>query len=85
MGENIKLARLRRKFSSQQVADRANISSPTLSAIKQGKPTVSIGSYLLNTFNKTLCKVLTVFNKYAVCIDYLLLQFPVEAVFLILY
>lgn len=47
MGVNIKLARLRRKFSSQQVAERANISRPTLSAIEKGKPTVSIGSYLL--------------------------------------
>ena len=47
MGENIKLARLRRKLSSQQVAERANISRPTLSAIEKGKPTVSIGSYLL--------------------------------------
>lgn len=47
MGENIKLARLRRKFSPEQVAERANISRPTLSAIEKGKPTVSIGSYLL--------------------------------------
>lgn len=47
MGENIKLARLRRKFSAEQVAERANISRPTLSAIEKGKPTVSIGSYLL--------------------------------------
>jgi len=47
LGENIKLARLRRKFSSQQVAERANISRPTLSAIEKGKLTVSIGSYLL--------------------------------------
>ncbi|MGV8944903.1 MAG: helix-turn-helix domain-containing protein [Lutibacter sp.] len=47
MGENIKLARLRRKFSSEQVAERANISRPTLTAIEKGKPTVSIGSYLL--------------------------------------
>ncbi len=47
LGENIKLARLRRKFSSQQIAERANISRPTLSAIEKGKPTVSIGSYLL--------------------------------------
>ena len=47
IGENIKLARLRRKFSSQQVAERANISRPTLSAIEKGNPTVSIGSYLL--------------------------------------
>lgn len=46
MGENIKLARLRRKLSSEQVAERANISRPTLSSIEKGKPTVSIGSYL---------------------------------------
>jgi transcriptional regulator with XRE-family HTH domain len=47
MGENIKLSRLRRKFSAEQVAERANISRPTLSAIEKGIPTVSIGSYLL--------------------------------------
>ncbi|NEM97210.1 helix-turn-helix transcriptional regulator [Pontibacter burrus] len=47
MGENIKLARLRRKLSSEQVAERANISRPTLVAIEKGSPTVSIGSYLL--------------------------------------
>lgn len=47
MGENIKLARLRRKFSAEQVAERANISRPTLSAIEKGMPTVSIGYYLL--------------------------------------
>ena len=47
MGENIKLARLRRKLSSEQVSERANISRPTLTAIEKGSPTVSIGSYLL--------------------------------------
>jgi len=47
MGENIKLARLRRKLSSEQVAERANISRPTLVAIEKGSPSVSIGSYLL--------------------------------------
>ena len=46
MGENIKLARLRRKLSSEQVAERANISRPTLSSIEKGSPTVSIGAYL---------------------------------------
>ena len=47
LGANIKLARLRRKLSAEQVAERANISRPTLSAIEKGAPTVSLGSYLL--------------------------------------
>jgi transcriptional regulator with XRE-family HTH domain len=47
LGENIKLARLRRKLSSVQVAERANISRPTAVAIEKGSPTVSMGSYLL--------------------------------------
>lgn len=47
MGENIKLARLRRKLSAERVSERANISRPTLIAIEKGAPTVSIGSYLL--------------------------------------
>lgn len=46
LGENIKLARLRRKLSSEQVAERANISRPTLSSIEKGSATVSIGAYL---------------------------------------
>lgn len=46
LGENIKLARLRRRLSTQQVSERADISRPTLSAIEKGKPTVSIGLYV---------------------------------------
>jgi len=46
VGENIKMARLRRKLSSEQVAERANISRPTLLSIEKGSPGVSIGSYL---------------------------------------
>lgn len=46
LGENIKLARLRRRLSTQQVSERADISRPTLSAIEKGKPGVSIGLYL---------------------------------------
>ncbi|NLK53255.1 MAG: helix-turn-helix transcriptional regulator [Bacteroidales bacterium] len=46
LGDNIKLARLRRKYSTQQVSERANISRPTLLSIERGSPTVSIGAYV---------------------------------------
>lgn len=46
LGENIRLARLRRKFSSEQVAERAGIGRKTLYHIEQGSPTVAMGNYL---------------------------------------
>ncbi|NOQ71133.1 MAG: helix-turn-helix domain-containing protein [Crocinitomix sp.] len=46
VGENIKLARLRRKLSSEQIAERANIGRTTLYHIENGDPGVSIGAYL---------------------------------------
>jgi len=46
LGENIKLARLRRRYSAQQVSERANISRPTLLSIEKGNPNVSIGAYV---------------------------------------
>ena len=45
-GENIKLARLRRKLSTKQVAERAGISRTTLYEIERGKPNVSMGNYV---------------------------------------
>ena len=45
LGENIKLARLRRKLSTKQVAERAGISRSTLWQIEKGLPNVSIGYY----------------------------------------
>ena len=44
MGEQIRLARLRRKLSLELVAERAGIRA-TLISIEKGTPTVSIGSY----------------------------------------
>ncbi len=45
MGEQIRLARLRRKLPMQLVADRAGISRQTLTSIEKGSPTVSMGAY----------------------------------------
>ena len=45
MGENIKLARKRRKLTVMQVADRAGIDRSTLYYIEKGIPSVSLGAY----------------------------------------
>ena len=45
LGENIKLARLRRKLSSTQIAERADINRVTLWKIEKGSPRVSMGAY----------------------------------------
>lgn len=45
LGENVKLARLRRKLSTQQVSERANIGRKTLWAIEKGAAGVAIGSW----------------------------------------
>ncbi|MDZ7626073.1 MAG: helix-turn-helix transcriptional regulator [Ignavibacteriaceae bacterium] len=44
LGENIRLARLRRKLSTKQVAERAGIGRTTLYEIERGNPNVSIGN-----------------------------------------
>lgn len=46
LGANIKLARLRRKFSAEQVAERANITRVTLLSIEKGSPGVAMGNYM---------------------------------------
>ena len=46
VGEQIRLARLRRNLSIAQIADRATCSSLTVMRIEKGAPTVSIGIYL---------------------------------------
>ena len=45
LGENIRLARLRRDLSSEQVAERAGISRNTLIKIERGDEGVAIGMY----------------------------------------
>lgn len=45
LGENFRLARLRRDLSSEQVAERAGISRNTLIKIERGDEGVAIGMY----------------------------------------
>jgi transcriptional regulator with XRE-family HTH domain len=45
MGENIKLARKRRKLTTLQVAERASIDRSTLYKIEKGTSSVSLGAY----------------------------------------
>ena len=46
VGEQIRLARLRRNLSIAQIAERATCSPLTVSRIEKGTPTVAIGIYL---------------------------------------
>ena len=46
VGEQIRLARLRRDLSIAQIAERAMCSALTVMRIEKGNPTVSMGIYL---------------------------------------
>lgn len=46
VGEQIRLARLRRNLTVAQVAERATCSPLTVSRVEKGLPTVAIGIYL---------------------------------------
>ncbi|MCF0116595.1 MAG: transcriptional regulator [Bacilli bacterium] len=46
LGNNIKLARLRRNFPAELIAERAGISRATLWAIEKGSPNVAMGHYV---------------------------------------
>lgn len=45
LGENIKLARKRRKLTTIQVSERADINRTTLYQIEKGSSSVAIGAY----------------------------------------
>ena len=45
VGENIRLARKRRRLTTTQVAERASITRKTLYEIEKGNPKVAFGSY----------------------------------------
>lgn len=45
MGENIKLARKRRKLTAIQVAERAGIARSTLYLVEKGDTSVAMGAY----------------------------------------
>lgn len=45
LGENIRLARLRRGFSMQIVAERAGMSRTTLRSVERGDAGVTLGAY----------------------------------------
>ena len=63
LGENLKLARLRRKLTTQQVAERAGITRTTLWQVEKGAPNVSMGAYaqvlLIIGMEKDLLKLAT--------------------------
>lgn len=46
VGEQIRLARLRRNLSIAQVAERSTCSPVTINRVEKGSPTVAIGIYL---------------------------------------
>jgi len=46
LGRNIRTARLRRKLSMEELAERVGISRYVLADIERGKPTTAIAAYL---------------------------------------
>lgn len=62
MGEQIKLARLRRNLKAELVSERAGISRTTLYKVEKGDPSVAIGMYAavlhaLNNMDKDLLMI----------------------------
>ena len=59
LGENIRLARLRRHLSTTMLAERAGMTRMTLRAIERGEPTASLGAYANVLFSLGLEKDLS--------------------------
>ncbi len=45
LGGDLREARIRRRISAQQMADRVDVSRVTLKAMEDGSPSVSMGTY----------------------------------------
>ncbi len=56
LGEHIRLARLRRQFTTTILSERAGISRTTLGAIEKGEASVSLGAYASVLFSLGLEK-----------------------------
>ena len=50
LGENLRLARRRRKITAQMMAERANMSLMTLRSIERGSPRVAMSHYMAVIF-----------------------------------
>jgi len=50
LGENLRMARLRRNLSAEMVAERAGISRATHNAIESGSASVSMGAWIQTLF-----------------------------------
>lgn len=62
LGQNIKMARLRRGFTMELICERADVSRTTLWQIENGSPNVAIGHYVnvlhaIGGFEKDLLSV----------------------------
>ena len=54
LGEDIRSARLRRRISTEVMAQRAFITRMTLSKVERGDPSVSLGIYAVSAYCPTL-------------------------------
>ncbi len=56
LGQNVKLARIRRRITAAMMCERAGISHATLTAIEQGRSSVSMAGYMSVLFCLNLHK-----------------------------